>query len=682
MKTKLRVGIVLTAVAGCACSVALAQPGNHNQRKSLKAHRVEHAAMAPEPSWIEYNGVRHANGPGSPTDDEFYIYQNGIGTTGHTAWFAASDPPDHFGWRALDDISFAGSYGAGPSGRTVDRLRFNITTTNLLLQAATTAVEVEVVLWKTLNVNGTPLVNTNADPTVFRVSVPAPAAGWALNTIYFQEADLTGFPGGGWATGGESFAIEFRYFQPGGTIANGLYHPDISVGFEGTGVENGTSADLYWADNNNGTPNGIMFEPGATGDALNFGGAAGNLANFAIGLRSNVTLPTGACCKIDGSCDATLNVQTCASIQGVYRGDGTTCATANCPTTGACCAGGSCAVITQQACTNRVGVYRGDGTCCATANCPIGFNTGVTCPSNNNGTNGQWIGFSSGSISGAPQRWIASPFTLSGAATVNGIDTDGFVPTPAGSSEFQFLHYIIWSRVPNPPNFPIGNAPVNNSEIVASGTYPFDSTLLVQEPRIVGTQAPGWLFHMTGLNIPLAAGNYWLTIYGDVPDTTGANNGGSVNTSGFTNWAWFANSQLDPAQGNTPIVNSSPTITGAYMWRAVTWSSGPGGFAAYHPATITVATGSTTGPAIQNPDYLWSSCFTIFTNPPPALCYPNCDHSTSAPCLNVLDFSCFLNSFAAGNCYANCDHSTTAPVLNVLDFSCFLNSFAAGCSNC
>ena len=32
------------------------------------------------------------------------------------------------------------------------------------------------------------------------------------------------------------------------------------------------------------------------------------------------------------------------------------------------------------------------------------------------------------------------------------------------------------------------------------------------------------------------------------------------------------------------------------------------------------------------------------------------------------------------SCYANCDNSTTAPVLNVLDFSCFLNRFAAGCT--
>jgi hypothetical protein len=65
--------------------------------------------------------------------------------------------------------------------------------------------------------------------------------------------------------------------------------------------------------------------------------------------------------------------------------------------------------------------------------------------------------------------------------------------------------------------------------------------------------------------------------------------------------------------------------------------------------------------------------------PPAGGCYANCDGSTTPPILNVLDFSCFLNKFAAGNTYANCDGSTTPPILNVLDFSCFLNKFAAGC---
>jgi hypothetical protein len=47
--------------------------------------------------------------------------------------------------------------------------------------------------------------------------------------------------------------------------------------------------------------------------------------------------------------------------------------------------------------------------------------------------------------------------------------------------------------------------------------------------------------------------------------------------------------------------------------------------------------------------------------------------------LNVQDFSCFLQKFAAGNAYANCDGSTATPVLNVQDFTCFLQKFAAGC---
>jgi hypothetical protein len=60
-------------------------------------------------------------------------------------------------------------------------------------------------------------------------------------------------------------------------------------------------------------------------------------------------------------------------------------------------------------------------------------------------------------------------------------------------------------------------------------------------------------------------------------------------------------------------------------------------------------------------------------------CYANCDGSTAAPVLNVNDFTCFLNRFAAGESYANCDGSTAAPVLNVNDFTCFLNQFAVGC---
>ncbi|MFN0131754.1 MAG: S8 family serine peptidase [Phycisphaerales bacterium] len=61
-------------------------------------------------------------------------------------------------------------------------------------------------------------------------------------------------------------------------------------------------------------------------------------------------------------------------------------------------------------------------------------------------------------------------------------------------------------------------------------------------------------------------------------------------------------------------------------------------------------------------------------------CYANCDGSTSVPFLNVNDFVCFQNLFAAGSSLANCDASTIPPVLNVNDFTCFNNRFAAGCS--
>jgi hypothetical protein len=60
-------------------------------------------------------------------------------------------------------------------------------------------------------------------------------------------------------------------------------------------------------------------------------------------------------------------------------------------------------------------------------------------------------------------------------------------------------------------------------------------------------------------------------------------------------------------------------------------------------------------------------------------CYPNCDGSTAAPILNINDFVCFQQRFAAGDSYANCDSSTAPPVLNINDFVCFQQQFAAGC---
>jgi len=75
----------------------------------------------------------------------------------------------------------------------------------------------------------------------------------------------------------------------------------------------------------------------------------------------------------------------------------------------------------------------------------------------------------------------------------------------------------------------------------------------------------------------------------------------------------------------------------------------------------------------------WGSSRSFVLKPIAPSCYANCDGSTAAPALNVQDFICFLNRYAAGDPNANCDGSTIAPILNVLDFGCFLNAYAAGC---
>jgi hypothetical protein len=99
------------------------------------------------------------------------------------------------------------------------------------------------------------------------------------------------------------------------------------------------------------------------------------------------------------------------------------------------------------------------------------------------------------------------------------------------------------------------------------------------------------------------------------------------------------------------------------------WSIGPGSVYSFT---------STCGPS-QVGDALFGRLFANVMGATGGGCYPNCDNSTVAPVLNVGDFTCFLQRFAAAESYANCDNSTIAPVLNVGDFTCFLQRFAAGC---
>ncbi len=125
---------------------------------------------------------------------------------------------------------------------------------------------------------------------------------------------------------------------------------------------------------------------------------------------------------------------------------------------------------------------------------------------------------------------------------------------------------------------------------------------------------------------------------------------------------------------NSPTGNFGPPFAGPLPTTGVAALAFQGPFTAAAGANATDYA-LTTGPAVFTNNA--GANFTVSGGPPP--CYVNCDASTISPILNVNDFSCFLNNYAAGNSYANCDASTIAPLLNVNDFTCFVNKYAAGC---
>jgi V8-like Glu-specific endopeptidase len=132
-----------------------------------------------------------------------------------------------------------------------------------------------------------------------------------------------------------------------------------------------------------------------------------------------------------------------------------------------------------------------------------------------------------------------------------------------------------------------------------------------------GINKPIYQFNLTFPQVYLPAGTYWVSALGNDP---------------AFNWIWAR---------TTTTANAHAVRNGAGAWAAST-----GDFAL----------------ALCGGD-----------------CYANCDGSTTNPILNVADFTCFLNRYAAGQAYANCDGSTQPPILNVADFTCFLNKYAAGC---
>jgi plastocyanin len=80
----------------------------------------------------------------------------------------------------------------------------------------------------------------------------------------------------------------------------------------------------------------------------------------------------GACCLNGNQCIETYEA-TCELGGGVYQGDGTECATADCTEPhGACCVNGSCIDYTEPECASAGGIYAGNGSDCGTTGCSLG----------------------------------------------------------------------------------------------------------------------------------------------------------------------------------------------------------------------------------------------------------------------------------------------------------------------
>ena len=85
---------------------------------------------------------------------------------------------------------------------------------------------------------------------------------------------------------------------------------------------------------------------------------------------TTTTIPDGACCHPDGSCNDF--VESSCTGDSVYQGDGTICDVGVCPQPpdGACChPDGTCNDFEPSSCTGD-SVYQGDGTVCDIGLCP------------------------------------------------------------------------------------------------------------------------------------------------------------------------------------------------------------------------------------------------------------------------------------------------------------------------
>jgi hypothetical protein len=506
------------------------------------------------------------------------------------------------------------------------------------------------------------------------------------------------------------------FLLPPGTSGLAIRHLDVGPAYSNTTapvVYSNSDLSVSTGEHMFSNPTPFIASSSVTGrvwgGTFHYGGSSATVA--------------GACCMQDGTCQSNL-FTACQNANGVFHGAGTVCAQVTCTQPGACCnSNGTCSIVQQSLCFAQGGTYNGAPTCAA-ANCPT---LGACCSYNgtcsitlSTACYGTWQAAAScATVTCA----LPPPVVYSNCNLATGATTLSGVAAPAGTQ---------WSEVARDETNPsLANASTGGSVL---GPYGFrqadDFVVPTGGMNIAYLKFPLFQPGATDLSIKSLTVRIWdrppsdpaaVLLFGDTTTNRLANlewapiyrvfntvvastcedpTTPSPDLTRQIQWAYAGINHTFPAGtywvdvGATPLVNPGmPGYMPGPFWALATDADAIGRQctgANSNAMSLTISS-NTWGPAMDigapQPQYTADpACgatsvqqdyyFQILGSP---LCYANCDGSTQQPVLNVADFTCFLQKYAAGSSYANCDGSTQPPVLNVADFTCFLQKYAAGC---
>jgi len=237
----------------------------------------------------------------------------------------------------------------------------------------TTVTAWTVMIWEGAP-TGNPVVTESSDGDILPHMVISPPGNNALLVFQIDPGDPDQIILQD--NGSHSFSIGFRIDEHNNQTQNpcSTPPPSNSNAFPtvDTSLNNGPA---NWLDGLNCGPGGCPANGGwSTFSNLNiFCRPSGDWIMRATWESINCTPGIGACCLTSGQCQI-ITQTSCTSQGGAYRGDNSTCASANCPQPlGACCFGNSCLNLSSADCATGGGSFQGNGTVCGSSNtCPTG----------------------------------------------------------------------------------------------------------------------------------------------------------------------------------------------------------------------------------------------------------------------------------------------------------------------